>query len=214
MDYHKIKMSDLTFTELVTGQTGKFKANETSKNCHVYYKRSVSDKKRISEKLKIKTPVIKIPFGIETDPNGKYRLTIEMNKKSRFFEFIQELENKVQEYISDCEMGISDCEMGISDCEMGISDCETEDGIEFKTGLRIGYKKGDWRYQPLLVGIKVPILKGITQTKFYNPSGEWIPTSTDIKGKKARLEIELRNIWMSENAYGILWDLCTVELIN
>ena len=174
-DYHKVNLSKLRINNALYGQVGKFK-DTGSRNAYVSYK---------DNQLIIKSPVVKIPFGIEKT-FGKPKVTLEINSKSGFLKFIKDIENKVIEKFN----------------------MESFSG-EFKHGVKIGYRN----HQPLLTGVKIMYRHKRYETEFLKNSD--LATSDDIKkNTKGRFILELNNIWFTDGSYGVLWEAKTIDIIE
>jgi len=92
MNYHCVDFNDLDFCKSNRFNKLLLEKDQTiGTNYDIFYK---------GVKLKIKTPIVKFPFGIEYH-KGKYKLTAEINPKSNFLKFILHLEKKVIEHFEE-----------------------------------------------------------------------------------------------------------------
>lgn len=188
LDYHEIIIEDIKYSKPTA--YGQFKTETGFKNCYPKYE---------NKKIIIETPKIKIPFGIENSlKNQKYKITIEVNKKSEFYKFMENIENNAKEYI-DSEEFFEEEQVRYSNP----SDL-------FKSGIIKEYKnpKTLKKYPRLITNLKIMFRYGNFETEFYESKNGVInlTESNKIKpGTKAKLLIEFKNIWISKEMCGILW---------
>ena len=178
MDYHKINLNEIQ-VQKININLGK-NQEQKSLNYKVTYK---------GEPLKIETPIVNFPFGIEYH-NKKYKISAEINERSNFLKFIRAVESKTTGQIEEIE---------------------SDRDLFFISNLKIDYKN----YSPLLTSIKIPFRYGKMETAFSKRTTEFFSSSDLQKNNKGRMVIKIQNLWISEDDnYGILWQAEKINILE
>lgn len=165
MDYHNIIIENIEIKEM---EKYKYKIlDKESKNLKVLYN---------NKEIKIRTPKVNLPFGIEKNKNGNKIITMETKKISKFYIIMK----CIEEYIKET----------------------------FKKSFDQKDEKNDYDYD-FISNIRESKKNGyvlICRNKMCGSRGE----EKELRGEKRKFDIELTNVWIKDNKYGINWEIKNV----
>lgn len=186
-----------------------------TKNSETSYKVEKTQKHKLSKKvmhfpITYRSPVINIPFGIETY-NNKHILNLELykykenNNVYNFYCLIQQLEAQIKKVISEKYPELKSKEF--------ISSFKERDFPILRTHLKIIRKKVITKIMRKKSNFK------IEKRKIANPFGQLANTNSDILSindlvpkSKGVVDIELRELWVHDVTYGLLWIVTSCEV--
>lgn len=169
----------------------------------IYFKKYRNNRKiyvfknGINNTIKIRTPYLKIPFGVE-NYFGKSILNVEFtnyknnNHSLTFFTTIKQIDDLFNKFIYD--------KNNINKFK-NLSETIFHNLDDYNPSINMRDK-----YDPLM-RIHLKKTKNKITTRFYKiVNGEkTIASPYSCKGKSCRLELELSSMWIRDNKYGLIW---------
>jgi hypothetical protein len=149
-------------------------------------------------KMRIKTPILFVPFGIEQYNNKEiinFQIKTTNNDQYNFKNFVLSID-KIYEQFS-----LKDDDSKLPFVVLPQDFIKTVQNLEFSNSY-----KQDKNL------IRTHAVKNIEIFTMNNNKKE-ILLKNNIKGKNCICEFELSNIWIHNNSYGLLWNVINIEIL-